>query len=109
MLTLKQIRDNKEEAILRLKKKGIDAAPIVERIEELDDKRKALQAELDDCLAQQNQAAKQIGALMGKGEKEAAEAKKQEVATLKSRSNQLREESEKVAEVIISEILAPIF
>ena len=105
MLTLKQIRDNKEEAILRLKKKGIDAAPIVERIEELDDKRKALQAELDDCLAQQNQAAKQIGALMGKGEKEAAEAKKQEVATLKSRSNQLKEESDKVAEELQNEIV----
>ena len=105
MLTLKQIRDNKEEAILRLKKKGIDAAPLVERIEELDDKRKALQAELDDCLAQQNQAAKQIGALMGKGEKEAAEAKKQEVATLKSRSNQLKEESEKVAEELQNEIV----
>ena len=105
MLTLKQIRDNKEEAILRLKKKGIDAAPIVERIEELDDKRKALQAELDDCLAQQNQAAKQIGALMGKGEKEAAEAKKQEVAALKVRSNQLKEESDKVAEELQNEIV----
>jgi seryl-tRNA synthetase len=105
MLTLKQIRDNKEEAILRLKKKGVDAAPIVEKIEQLDDRRKALQAELDDCLAQQNQAAKQIGALMGKGEREAAEAKKQEVAQLKSRSNELKEESEKVAEELQSEIV----
>ena len=105
MLTLKQIRDNKEEAILRLKKKGVEAAPIIEKIEELDDKRKALQAELDDCLAQQNQAAKQIGALMGKGEKEVAEAKKQEVAALKSRSNQLKEESDKVAEELQNEIV----
>ena len=105
MLTLKQIRDNKEETILRLKKKGVDAAPIVEKIEQLDDRRKALQAELDDCLAQQNQAAKQIGALMGKGEREAAEAKKQEVAQLKSRSNELKEESERVAEELQSEIV----
>ena len=105
MLTLKQIRDNKEEAILRLKKKGVEAAPIIEKIEELDDKRKALQAELDNCLAQQNQAAKQIGALMGKGEKEAAEAKKQEVAALKSRSNELKEESDKVAEELQNEIV----
>ncbi len=105
MLTLKQIRDNKAETLRRLSKKGIDAAPIVERIELLDDKRKALQAELDDCLAQQNQAAKQIGALMGKGEKEAAEAKKQEVAQLKSRSNELKEESDKVAEELQSEIV----
>ena len=105
MLTLKQLRDNKEEAIRRLQKKGVDAAPIINKIEELDDRRKALQSELDSCLAQQNQAAKQIGALMGKGLKDEAEAKKQEVAALKSRSNELKEESEKVAEELQNEIV----
>ena len=105
MLTLKQLRENKEEAVRRLAKKGVDALPIIERIETLDDRRKALQAELDDCLAQQNQAAKQIGALMGKGLKEEAEAKKQEVAALKTRSQQLKEESERVAEELQAEIV----
>ena len=105
MLTLKQLRENKEEAIIRLQKKGVDAAPIIARIEELDDKRKALQVELDNCLAAQNAAAKQIGALMGKGEKEAAEAKKAEVAVLKARSQQLKEESEQVAEELQSQIV----
>ena len=105
MLTLKQLRENKAEAISRLQKKGVDAEPIITRIEELDDKRKALQNELDNCLAEQNQAAKQIGMLMGKGEKEAAEAKKQEVAALKARSNELKEESDKVAEELQNEIV----
>ncbi|MBQ3043966.1 MAG: serine--tRNA ligase [Alistipes sp.] len=105
MLTLKQLRDNKEDAIRRLGKKGVDAAPVIAHIEELDDKRKALQNELDNCLAQQNQAAKQIGMLMGKGEKEAAEAKKQEVAVLKSRSTELKEESDRVAEELQNEIV----
>ena len=105
MLTLKQLRENKEEAVRRLQKKGVDAEPIIARIEELDDKRKALQNELDGCLAEQNQAAKQIGMLMGKGEKEAAEAKKQEVAALKTRSNELKEESERVAEELQNEIV----
>ena len=105
MLTLKQLRENKEEAIIRLQKKGVDAAPIIARIEELDDKRKALQVELDNCLAAQNAAAKQIGALMSKGEKEAAEAKKGEVAVLKARSQQLKEESEQVAEELQNEIV----
>ncbi len=105
MLTLKQLRDNKEESIRRLQKKGVDAAPIINKIEELDDRRKALQSELDSCLAQQNQAAKQIGALMGKGLKDEAEAKKQEVAALKSRSNELKEESERVAEELQNEIV----
>ena len=105
MLTLKQLRENKEEAIRRLQKKGVDAAPIIARIEELDDKRKALQMELDNCLAAQNAAAKQIGALMGKGEKDAAEAKKAEVAGLKARSQQLKEESDRAAEELQNEIV----
>ena len=105
MLTLKQLRENKEEAIRRLQKKGVDAAPIIARIEELDDKRKSLQMELDNCLAEQNAAAKQIGGLMAKGEKEAAEAKKAEVAGLKARSQQLKEESDRAAEELQNEIV----
>ena len=105
MLTLKQLRENKAEAVRRLQKKGVDAEPIIARIEELDDKRKALQNELDNCLAEQNQAAKQIGMLMGKGLKEEAEAKKQEVASLKTRSNELKEEAERVAEELQNEIV----
>ena len=105
MLTLKQLRENKEEAIRRLAKKGVDAAPIIARIEALDDKRKALQAELDNCLAAQNAAAKQIGALMAKGERDAAEAKKAEVAGLKTRSQQLKEEADRAAEELQNEIV----
>ena len=105
MLTLKQLRDNREETIARLAKKGVEAAPIIDRIVALDDRRKALQAELDNCLAEQNVAAKKIGALMGKGLRDEAEAKKQEVAALKVRSQQLKEESERVAEELQSEIV----
>ena len=36
MLTLKQLRDNKEEAVRRLRKKGVDAEPIIARVEELE-------------------------------------------------------------------------
>ena len=38
MLTLKQLREDKAEAVRRLQKKGVDAEPIITRIEELDDK-----------------------------------------------------------------------
>ena len=92
MLTLKQIKEDKEVAIKKLAKKGVNAAPIIAQIEELDDKRKALQIELDDSLAQQNKAAKEIGALMGQGKKEEAEQKKGEVARLKERSTILSAE-----------------
>ena len=63
MLTIKQIRDDREDAVRRLAKKGVDAAPVIERILALDDRRKAIQAELDETLASQNKAAKEIGAL----------------------------------------------
>lgn len=76
MLTIKQLRDDREAAIRRLAKKGVDAAPVIAEIEKLDDRRKAIQHELDRCLATQNQAAKQIGALMGQGRRDEAEAKK---------------------------------
>ena len=73
MLTIKQIRDDKEAAARKLAKKGVDAAPVIEKIISFDDRRKALQLELDNTLAAQNKAAKEIGALMGQGRREEAE------------------------------------
>lgn len=105
MLTIKQLRDDREAAIRRLAKKGVDAAPVIDKIEELDDRRKAIQHELDESLAQQNQAAKQIGALMGQGRREEAEAKKAEVAALKERSNALNAEFKEVSDALQAAIV----
>ena len=110
MLTLQQLRGDKEAAIAKLAKKGVDAAPIIAKIEELDDRRKALQAELDACLAEQNKAAKEIGALMGQGRKEEAEQRKAQVAALKARSVELSAEHEAVsAELNAQIVLLPNF
>ena len=110
MLTLQQLRGDKEAAIAKLAKKGVDAAPIIAKIEEADDRRKALQAELDACLAEQNKAAKEIGALMGQGRKEEAEQRKAQVAALKARSVELAAEHEKAtAELNAQIVLLPNF
>ena len=105
MLTIKQLRDDREAAIRRLAKKGVDAAPVITEIEKLDDRRKAIQHELDECLATQNQAAKQIGALMGPGRRDEAEAKKAEVASLKERSNALNAEFKEVSDALQAAIV----
>ena len=105
MLTLKQIRDDKEAAIRRLAKKGVDAAPIIAKIEQLDDRRKAIQAELDSCLAEQNAAAKQIGMLIAQGKREEAEEKKRFVASLKARSNDLMAQHQSVSNELQSQIV----
>ena len=98
MLTIKQIRDDREAAVRRLAKKGVDTAPVIDRILALDDRRKAIQAELDETLAAQNKAAKEIGALMGQGRRDEAEERKRFVADLKEKSAQLQTESKEVQE-----------
>ncbi len=105
MLTLKQIRDNRDECIARLAKKGLDAAEIIDKIESLDDSRKALQTNLDSILAEQNKTAKLIGALMGQGKRDEAEEQKAQVAQLKEQSAKLQEEWSRVQDELQNEIV----
>ena len=105
MLTLQQLRGDKELAIKKLAKKGVDAAPIIAKIEELDDARKALQMELDNCLAEQNKAAKEIGMLMGQGRREEAEERKQQVAALKAKSAELAAQHEEASAALQAQIV----
>ena len=105
MLTLQQLRGDKELAIKKLAKKGVDAAPVIAKIEELDDARKALQVELDNCLAEQNKAAKEIGMLMGQGRREEAEERKQQVAALKARSAELAAQHEETSAALQAQIV----
>lgn len=92
MLTIKQIKDNKEEVISRLAKKGFDATAIIEEVLSLDEKRRTSQQVLDNTLAEQNSLAKEIGALMKSGAKEEAEVKRNRVAELKAQSKTIEEE-----------------
>ncbi|MBR6655297.1 MAG: serine--tRNA ligase [Alistipes sp.] len=105
MLTLQQLRGDKELAIKKLAKKGVDAAPVIAKIEELDDARKALQMELDNCLAEQNKAAKEIGMLMGQGRREEAEERKQQVAALKAKSAELAAKHEEASAALQAQIV----
>ncbi len=75
----------------KLTKKHFAELHLVDEILALDEQRRSIQKETDDLLAAQNVAAKNIGALMQKGEKEAAEAEKAKVATLKEQSKQKEE------------------
>ena len=94
MLTLKLLRENPEFVITKLAKKNFDAKEIVAKINDLDQNRRALQTELDACLAEQKKKAAQIGGLMKEGKKEEAEAVKAEVAALKARSAEIEKTSQ---------------
>lgn len=68
----------------RLAVKHFKELQLVDEIISLDDERKKLQLESENTQSKLNTSAKEIGALMAKGQKEQAEAKKQEVGALKS-------------------------
>ncbi|MBQ3606836.1 MAG: serine--tRNA ligase [Bacteroidales bacterium] len=94
MLTLKLLRENPEFVITKLAVKNFDAREIVEKINSLDQNRRALQVELDTCLSEQKKKAAQIGGLMKEGKRDEAEAVKAEVAALKTRSAEIERKSE---------------
>ena len=98
MLQINYIRENREEAISKLAKRGFDATTVFEDIIAKDDLRKETQNKLDDILAQSNQIAKEIGAYFKNGEKEKAEEAKAKTVTLKQQSKTLSEKLNQVSD-----------
>jgi seryl-tRNA synthetase len=96
MLQLQVLRQQTEEVKKKLGIKHFADLWLVDTILSLDDQRKKLQLEFDNNQAKVNSVSKEIGQLMAKGNKEEAENKKQEVASLKST---LQPISEKLGEV----------
>ncbi len=106
MIDIKFLRENPDAVKENIKKKFQEhKLGLVDEVIELDDKRRAAQQEADDLRAEMNKASKQIGALMGQGKKEEAEAAKKEVAELKQRIKDLepveKELSDKVEEIMM--------
>ncbi len=97
MLTLKTLRDDPQHVINRLKVKNFDAKPIVDKVLELDARRRSLQQESDNLLSEQKKRAAEIGSLMKQGLREEAEKAKAAVSELKARSAQLLSEGEAAA------------
>lgn len=92
MLQIPFIRDNKEVTLAGLSKKHYaNAEQIIEQVLTLDQQRRDTQRDLDDTLAQSNNKAKEIGALMKAGQKVEADAAKAETADLKIRSKELED------------------
>ena len=83
------LRDNPQTVVEKLKIKNFDAQAIVDKVLELDAKRRALQTESDALVAEQKQLAAQIGALMKQGLKDKAEEIKAKVAEIKVKSSEM--------------------
>ena len=74
MIDIKFLRENPDVVKENIKKKFQDAKlPLVDEVIELDVKDRALKQEAEAIRADRNKYSKQIGILMGQGEKEEAE------------------------------------
>jgi seryl-tRNA synthetase len=92
MLPINLLRQNKELVKERLAAKYFSNISLVDDILSLDEQVRTLKVQSETLQATANAASKEIGMLMGKGEKEKAEQKKQEVAANKLSIQQLTEQ-----------------
>ena len=92
MLGLRYIQENKKSIINGIKKRGIDSSKIIEKIIDLDKKRKEKQTELDNHLANSNKISKEIGTLFKTGETEKVSSLKEKSINLKSLTKTLQEQ-----------------
>ena len=106
MLTLQQIKENPQQVIKRLAVKGFDGNEPINRVIDLDNRRRELQLNNDNMSSDLKKLAGEIGMLMKKGEKEAAEQAKAKVAALKEQqkgiSTELDNTEKEIREILLS-------
>ncbi|MBX9733373.1 MAG: serine--tRNA ligase [Chitinophagaceae bacterium] len=96
MLTVNLLRTAPEAVKAKLLKKHFKQVELVDAIISLDNNRKKLQARFDETQTKVNAASKEIGMLMGKGDKEAGEGLKVKVAGWKQELEPLKAQMEQV-------------
>ncbi|MFC3024717.1 serine--tRNA ligase [Vibrio zhugei] len=80
MLDSKLLRAELDETAAKLARRGYQLD--VDTIRSLEEKRKSIQVEVENLQSKRNSISKQIGQLMSKGDKEGAEAIKQQIGSL---------------------------
>ncbi len=96
MHDIRLIRDDPEGFDKALARRG--EGPVAKAIVALDEERRALTTQLQEAQSRRNEASKAIGAAMGKGDTDTAEALKAEVAGLKQTMPALEERERTIAE-----------
>ena len=106
MIDIKFLRENPEVVKENIRKKFQDQKlGLVDEVIALDAEVRAAQQEADDIRAKRNKISKEIGALMGQGKKDEAEAKKAEVAANAKRLAELEEKENEFREKIRKDMM----
>ena len=102
MHDIKLIRENPEKFDAALARRGL--APLAEAILALDAQRRAVATRMQEAQNRRNEASKQIGAAMGRGDKDEAERLKAEVAELKETLPALEAEDRELTQRLQDEL-----
>ena len=106
MIDIKFLRENPDAVKENIRKKFQDAKlDLVDEVIELDAEVRKAQQEADEIRANRNKISKEIGALMGQGKKEEAEAKKAEVAANAARLAELEAKEDELREKIKKDMM----
>ena len=98
MIDIRFLRENPEAVKENIRKKFQEQKlPLVDEVIALDEESRKTQAEADQLRSDRNKISKSIGALMGQGKKEEAEAAKQEVAAINVRLSELEPREAEIA------------
>ena len=100
MLALQYIRENKEDVLEGLKKRGFKNLKIINQIINLDSERRTKQAELDKHLAESNQMAKEIGKLFKASEIKKANVLKEKSLVYKIKTKKLQDKLQKTTSLL---------
>ena len=100
MLDINYVRENLEEVRRRLATRGFDTS-LLDRFSELDVRRRRAITEHGDLSAERNRLSPEIGALMKAGNREDAEAKREQVKQLKERIEALEGERSAADEQLV--------
>lgn len=96
MLDIKDIRENAEDIKTKLATRGGDAHTLIDQVIVLDESRRKFETDKQVLQSERNSASKNIGALMAKGEKDAAEEAKAAVKEIGDKIKDLESQSEEV-------------
>lgn len=105
MLQISFIRQNAALVKERLAARNFAHTDLVDTIIALDEQTRKLKVETETLQASMNAASKEIGMLMGKGDKDAAEAKKQEVSQYKNQQQTLNQQLADAEKTLQDEIV----
>lgn len=100
MLEIQRIRKDRDALVEGLKKRNMDAAPLIDEVLEKDSAWRSKKSELDELLSNMNGIAKQIGELFKSGQKEKAEGLRAQTLQMKEQEQVLRAEVNTFEEVI---------